>query len=79
LFSFRDESPTRRKGDGKIKANLIDIIDLFHKLDEAKVCRPKFLSDSYAGMPPVSGFEVIADHIGDLMTEIASLKMKYVN
>ena len=45
-------------------------------LDEENIVLPAFLSDGFNKMPPTSGFEILAQHIVGLVTEIASLKDK---
>lgn len=73
LYSFSDEACVVRRGDNKNKANIQDIINLYRKLDEDNTPLPKFLADRFDCMPPASGYEVIADHILQLMTEISNL------
>ena len=43
-------------------------------LDEENIVLPAFLSDGFNKMPPTSGFEILAQHIVGLVTEIGSLK-----
>ena len=74
LFVSTNESATRRRGEGKAKADLQDIIAAFRKLDEKNVTIPKFVADSYKVMPPASGFEVLADHLVSFISEFALLK-----
>ena len=76
LYSFTDESCVQRRGDGKTRANLTDIITLMRKIDEDSVTIPKFLSDSFDSMPPASGYEVLADHIISLLSEMGNLRQQ---
>ena len=74
LYNFTDDNIVKRRGDGRVKADLTDIITLFRKLEENNVQLPKFLADDFRSIPPVSGYEVIAEHIIDLMSEMARLR-----
>ena len=74
LFKFANETIIRRRGEGKVKADLIDMIALLRKVDERKESLPQFLADGFSSMPPASGFETIAEHIINLTTEINVLK-----
>ena len=51
-----------------------DIIDMLKKCEESCICLPKYVADSYDSLPPTSGFDVIADSIVSLQSEILSLK-----
>ena len=74
LFRYANESLKNRRGENRIKADVLDIIALFRKCDENDVELPKFLSDGWNKMPPSNGFEVIAEHILSLMDELSSIK-----
>lgn len=74
LYSYTKETPIIRRGDNRVKSDLNDIILLLRKLDEDDFKLPKFLCDNYTSMPPVSGYEVIAAHIIELLSEIQCLK-----
>ena len=74
LYNFTDDNIVKRRGDGRVKADLTDIITLLRKLEENNVQLPKFLADDFRSIPPVSGYEVIAEHIIDLMSEMARLR-----
>ena len=82
LFKYANETIIRRKGEGKVKADLIDMIVLLRKVYERKESLPQFLADGFSSMPPASGFETIAEHIINLTTvlknEIESLENKYI-
>ena len=72
LFKFAYETIIRRRGEGKVKADLIDMLALLRKVDEWKESLPQFLADGFSSMP--KGFETIAEHIINLTTEITVLK-----
>ena len=74
LFDLGGEKPKRRRGDDRMLHELTDIIDLLKKCDDQGVSLPKFVCNSYNGLPPSSGFEVIGHHILSLIEEISSLK-----
>ena len=48
LFKFANKTIIRRRGEGKVKADLIDMIALLQKLDERKECLPQFLADGFS-------------------------------
>ena len=54
--------------------DLKDVLDLFIKMEGKNFVLPKFVANSYASMPPQSGFVGIAHMIGSLRDEIAALK-----
>ena len=68
------EEVTRRRGEGKTKADIGDILALLRKLDEGNAHLPTFVADSCGSMPPSSGFEVLAEHMVTFISEIALLK-----
>lgn len=74
LYEITGEPIKQRRGPGKIKADLSDIIAEFKSADEKNFELPIFVSDNFRSMPPASGFEVIADHIITLMDEMGKLK-----
>ena len=37
-----------------------DIIDIITRCDDKDIVLPKFVADSYNGLPPTLGFEVVA-------------------
>ena len=57
-----------------MKNDLCDMLTLMRKLDENEVLLPVFLCDGYNKMPPAAGFEVVAEHIVTLMSEITLLR-----
>ena len=74
LYAYSNDIPTSRRGGQRVKSDLEDTIALLRKFDEEKVALPKFVCDDYAALPPVSGYEVIAGHMVELLTEIDTLK-----
>ena len=78
IYTFTDDNFVSRRGDGKVKADLIDILSVVLKLDDGKKDIPKYLADTYKSMPPFSGFEVLAEYMISLMSEVASLKEEIV-
>ena len=73
LYTFVNDSIVRRRGDGRAKADLSDMIALLRRIDE-DISIPSFVCDNFRSMPPASGFEAIADHIVNLMCEISTLR-----
>ena len=47
LFTLTKETPTIKRGDGKFKADINDIIQQLKKNEEKSVAMPKFLADSF--------------------------------
>ena len=76
LFSLSNEPTVTRKGNGKARSDLTDILTLFNKNEQSGVHLPKFLADSFDAMPPVSGYEILAEHIVDLLEQVGDLKEK---
>ena len=74
LFTFLKENPKRRRGDNAKMAEIMDIFDTFTKMDEKELKYPKFVCDTYRGMPPLSGYEMIAPMLSTLISEITDLK-----
>ena len=74
LYSFTEENIVSRRGDSKVKADLTDILSVYRKLDDGRRKLPKFVADCFKGMPPSSGFEILAEHMVALLTEVATLK-----
>ena len=74
LFGLTGENVTHRRGEGKLKADLNDIIAEFIRIDENRLQIPNFVADDYRSIPPASGFEVISEHIVALMIEVNKLK-----
>ena len=74
LYAFVNDSIVRRRGDGRAKADLSDMIALLRRIDEDNISIPSFVCDNFRSMPPATGFEAIADHIVNLMGEISTLR-----
>ena len=53
-----------------------DIMFVFDRCEVENVNLPKFVTDSFNGLPPTSGFEVVAHHIVTLIDEISSLRQE---
>ena len=64
LLSLSNEPTVTRKGNGKARSNLTDILTLFNKNKQSGVHLPKFLADSFDAMPPVSEYKILTEHIG---------------
>ena len=78
LFSFIGEKPKHRRGEDRLVNEVQDIMFVFERCEIENVKLPKFVSDSYNGLPPTSGFEVVAHHIISLIDEISSLRKEVV-
>ena len=76
LYGATGEAVSQRRGEGRLRAELTDILDEFRKADENGVVLPTFVADSFASMPPASGFEVLSEHLISLLAEISNLKQQ---
>ena len=74
LCDLCSELSKRRRGENRIIQELQDIFDLFGKAEDKEMKLPTFVADAYNGLPPSSGFELVADHIVNLNKEIVSLR-----
>ena len=74
LFNILGEAIPKRRGDNKSKSDVNDMLEALKKSDDKKSDLPKFVCDSFSKMPPVSGFEVLAEHLVSLISEVAALK-----
>ena len=74
LYKSADETFKKRIGDGRMKNNICDMLQISRKFDESDSVLPKFLCDGYNKMPPSAGFEVIAEHIFSLLSKMESLE-----
>ena len=74
LCELIGQKPIRRRNENRIVNELRDIVDILKKCDETAVVLPKFVVDTFDGLPPSSGFEVIANTLVSLNDEIAMLK-----
>ena len=66
--------PKRRRGKEKLIHELEDINELLKVCDDGSIKVPKFVVDSYNGLPPTSGFEFIGDYLAKLNDELATLR-----
>ena len=73
LCDIVGERPIRRRNENRILHELQDITDLFNKCDEESKKLPTFVANSFNVLPPLSGFELVADHIMKLNEEILAL------
>ena len=76
FFSLSNEPTVTRKGNGKARSDLTDILTLFNKNEQSGVHLPKFLADSFDAMPPVSWYEILAEHVVDFLEQVGDLKEK---
>ena len=74
LANCVDEVAKIRRGENKVRANIVDMLETLKNKDDDGTNMPKFLCDGYAKMPPVSGFETISEHMLALITEVSSLR-----
>ena len=74
LCELTGEKSKRRRNENKIVHELGDILESFKKCDDANVELPKFVVDSFDGLPPSSGFEIIAGTLISLNEEIVLLR-----
>ena len=75
LFSLTGgESAITRRGEGKFRSDVSDILIQIKKTEENGTELPDFVADSYKSMPPSSGFEVLAEHVVCLIDEMNSLR-----
>ena len=66
--------PKRRRGKDKLIHELEDIIEMLKVCDDNNIGLPKFVVDSYNGLPPTSGFEFIGDYLAKMNDELATLR-----
>ena len=74
LCSIIGEKPKRRRNENKIMHEVRDILDILKRCDDTNCELPKFVVDSYDGLPPSSGFELIAQSLTALNDEILALR-----
>ena len=74
LCNIIGDKPKRRRGEDRIMNEVRDILDMLKRCDESKFELPKFVVDSYDGLPPSSGFDLIAQSLTALNDEILNLK-----
>ena len=66
----------RRRHEDRLMNELKDIMEILEKRDDEGLPLPKFACDTYNGMPPTSGFEVVADIMQSLVEEISNLRQE---
>ena len=79
LCDLIGEKSKRRRNENRIMHEAKDILDILRKCDDNKLKLPKFVVDTYDGLPPTSGFELIAQTLTSLNDEIVSLKSEIEN
>ena len=73
LYNILNVKSIRRKGTDRILKELNDIMELLSDSDDNDKVLPKFVVDTYNGLPPISGFELVANSINSLMEELSKL------
>ena len=76
IYGLVNEKVVRRVGNGKIERELQDILEAFNTAEQKSVALPKFVAHGLTALPPTSGFEVIADMINALRSEMSSTNAK---
>ena len=74
LYGIINEKPKRRRHENRIMNELKDILDILSRCDEDGTELPRFVVDEYDGLPPSSGFELVANSITSLFKEIMNLR-----
>ena len=74
LCGIIGERPKRRRNENRLMHEVRDILDILKRCDDDNIKLPKFVVDSYDGLPPTAGFELIAHSLSVLNDEILSLK-----
>ena len=74
-YNLANETYVARRGDGRLKSDLMDLLALF-KYELNNVQLPKFLADGFDTMSPMSDYEIMAEHIVDLGTQVSELKLQ---
>ena len=64
----------RRRNENRLVNEMKDIMDMLIHCDDNSIRLPKFVADSYNGLPPTSGFEVVANYILKLNEELSNLR-----
>ena len=76
FYDIVGERPIRKRNENRILHELQDITGLFNKCDEENKKLPTFVANSFNALPPLSGFELVADHMVKLNEEILALGKK---
>lgn len=74
LCDLIGEKSKRRRHENRMLNEMKDIMDMLTRCDDTDVKLPKFVVDSYDGLPPSSGFELVASYMLNLIDEISNLK-----
>ena len=74
LCNIIGEKSKRRRNENRIMHEVRDILDILKRCDDKKCELPKFVVDSYDGLPPTSGFDLIAQSLTALNDEILALR-----
>lgn len=74
LFNNVGEKIKRRRNDNRILHEIQDILELIKKCDDGDIRLPTYVADSYCGLPPTSGFDVVASHMIELNEQLTALR-----
>ena len=74
LFDIIGDRSSRRRNKERLIHELEDILKMLQKCDDESIKLPKFVCESYCGLPPTSGFEIVASRMITLIDEISQLK-----
>ena len=74
LCDIVGEKSKRRRNENRVLNELKDIMEMLCKSDEKNVSLPKFVVEKYDGLPPTSGFEVVANSVNGLLKEVENLR-----
>ena len=74
LCELMGEKPKRRRNENRLVNEMKDIMDLLTRSDDNDISLPRFVVDSFNGLPPTSGFEVVANYIMQLNDELLTLR-----
>ena len=78
LCELIGEKPKRRRNENRLINEMKDIVELLTRCDDNSISLPQFVTDAFDGLPPTSGFEVVANYIMQLNDELVNLR-KEVN
>ena len=74
LCELLGQKSVRRRNQDRLMQEIRDILDFLIRCDDEGISLPSFVADSYRGLPPSSGFEVVAQHMTALIDEISTLR-----
>ena len=69
-----EERNIHRRNEDRLVNEMKDIMDIITRCDDKDLILPKFVADSYDGLPPTSGFEVVANYMVQLIDELTHLR-----